>query len=32
MEVEIRKIRNPPADASSLEYRLVRVIDKVAVQ
>jgi hypothetical protein len=32
LEVEIRKIRNPPADASSLEYRLVRVIDKVAVQ
>lgn len=28
VEVEIREIRNPPADGSSLAYRLLRLIEK----
>lgn len=31
VEVEVREIRNPPADGSSAAYRLLRLIEKRAV-
>ena len=30
LDVEVRRVANPPADGSSLAYRLVRVVDKRA--
>ena len=31
LEVEVRAVEDPPADGSSLAYRLVRVVSKVPV-
>ena len=31
LDVEVRRVADPPADGSSLAYRLVRVVDKRAV-
>lgn len=30
LEVEVREVEDPPADGSSLAYRLVRVVEKTA--